>query len=155
MESGRNLRLVVIFVALTLLAAAVILYTGFALFGKNQQREVVAGQAPVKERTTIGPTFEVGTFTVNLLPSPGRITSRYLRTQLVFEANLPKTVQELEQRTPQVKDKIINLLRSKTVEEMMDPQGADRLREEIKDEINQLLREGEITEVYFIDLVIQ
>ena len=45
MESGRNLRLVVIFVALTLLAAAVILYTGFALFGKNQQRKVIIGQA--------------------------------------------------------------------------------------------------------------
>ncbi len=154
-ESGRSLRLVVIIVALTLLAAAVILYTGFALFGKNQQKEAHAGQPPVRESGTIGPTFEAGTFTVNLLPSPGRVTSRYLRTQLVFEADSPKTIRELELRTPQIKDKIINLLRSKTIEEMMDPQGDNRLREEIKTSINQLLYEGEIVEVYFIDLVIQ
>ena len=41
MESGRSLRLIIIFVALTILAAAVIRYTGFALFGKHQQSEVV------------------------------------------------------------------------------------------------------------------
>ncbi|NLN16003.1 MAG: hypothetical protein GX182_01630 [Firmicutes bacterium] len=155
MESGRSLRLIIIFVALTILAAAVILYTGFALFGKHQQSEVVAGQPPVKERTSIGPTFDAGTFTVNLLPGQGRVTSRYLRTQLVFEVSSPKAIQELEQRTPQVKDKIISILRSKTVEEMMDPQGDNRLREEIKEGINQLLHQGEIVEVYFIDLVIQ
>ena len=63
--------------------------------------------------------------------------------------------QELESRHPQIRDRIISILRSHTVEQLNRPDGLEMMRIGIINSINELLLHGEIIDVFFMDLVIQ
>jgi len=53
------------------------------------------------------------------------------------------------------RDKIITLLSTKTAEELLTPEGKERLRNEIREKVNSVLPGGKIVEVFIIDLVVQ
>ncbi|MGI6036934.1 MAG: flagellar basal body-associated FliL family protein [Limnochordia bacterium] len=155
-QPASNLRTIIILVAFLLLATTGTAYITYLLFSGGQA--VVNNQEPasISESRPLGPTFETDTFTVNLRQGPGHIgAARYLRARLVLEASDQKVLEELETRAPQVRDRIIKILRSKTVEEINEPQAAERLQKEIIDQLNPLLNQGEVIDIYFTDLVVQ
>jgi flagellar protein FliL len=53
------------------------------------------------------------------------------------------------------RDKIISLLSVKTAEELLSPDGKERLRSEIREKVNLILPKGKILEVYIMDFVVQ
>ena len=53
------------------------------------------------------------------------------------------------------RDRILALLSTKTAEEMLSPEGKERLRAEIRDKVNPIFPKGKIVEVFILDFVVQ
>src|SRR4051794_26176883 len=95
---------------------------------------------------------------------------RYLKTSIVLEVfdsenptgvskdekkgkeELPK---DLKSKAAPIEDRVTAILSAKTSVELMGAAGKQRLKEEIKDELNEMLHEERILSVYFTDFIIQ
>ncbi len=82
---------------------------------------------------------------------------RYLKLKVEFEVvSEGKEVKtELDPYMPLVKDAILMLLTSKTLDEVKDVPGKTRLKQEIMTSACRILPRGKVTNVYFTDFVIQ
>jgi len=100
----------------------------------------------------VGPMFPLDVFTVNLLSDSGR---RYLKTEINLEMSTPNLQAELTAKMPVVRDTVIGVLSSKTVEEISTRRGKERLKEEIIEQLNMRLQDGHITRIYFMMFIIQ
>lgn len=117
-------------------------------FGANE----VSSSLSDGQREPIGPTFSAGDFTVNLASNG---PTRFIRTGLVMEVSEGRTVGELEERRPQVRDRVIAILRARSTSDLNQANGLEDLRESIMESVNELLIRGTVVNVYFIDLVVQ
>ena len=64
--------------------------------------------------------------------------------------------QDIEKNLPKIKDAIILLLSSRTFEEIADRGGKMRLRNEIIQQLNSVLKsENKVKNVYFTEFVVQ
>jgi len=100
----------------------------------------------------IGPMFPLDTFTVNLLSESGR---RYLKVEMNLELSGEELGIELDSKQAVVRDIIIKLLSSKSLEEISTAKGKEKLKEQIVDQLNMRLRDGRINNVYFTEFVVQ
>lgn len=151
-----DLKFIILIIALIIIAAVGSAYTTFLVF--SQSETPAAGEEKNEEETAkseeFGPILEVGEFTVNLM-TPQGLPSRYIRTGLVLQVADRKVAAELKRREPQVRDAVIGVLRTKTIEEISGKTGMHHLRQEIKTAVSHLLSPGAVTDVYFTDFVIQ
>lgn len=95
-------------------------------------------------------------FTVNLMSQTGK---RYLKTSLQFELDKDElkataTQAELNKKLPMVKDAIIDILSSKSIEDVATTKGKNRLKDEIVKRINEFMIDGKVFDVFFVDFVI-
>jgi flagellar FliL protein len=141
---------VIAFLIVAVVGSSFVTYLMF----RGSSTETGAGSWAEKEVTEMGPTFDAGEFLLNLT-SINRTQPRFIRTEIVLEASDKKVVADLETRTPQVRDTIISLIRARTYEQLSEPAGMELLRLEIMKNMNTLLSKGEVTNVYFVDLIIQ
>lgn len=111
--------------------------------GKEDKKEVV-------EESMIVP---LDTVIVNLCGSGGR---RYLKAKINLEARDEDVKKKIEARSVQIKDRLISILSSKTLEDAEGLEGQESLRREIKDAVDVVLKvEDGILQVYFTEFVIQ
>jgi flagellar FliL protein len=73
-------------------------------------------------------------FTVNLADQES-----YLQTEVQLLLADPKVQEKIKARMPEIRDAMIRLLSSKTAEELSQPEGKDKLANEIKQELNGVL----------------
>lgn len=158
-KKSSNLVLIIIIVALVLVllivGAVVAILSGGD--GDNEQTQNSAPSAKEKPRKSmdsmqVGPMFPLDSFTVNLLSDSGR---RYLKVQLNLELDAEEVAAELESKTAVVRDTVIRLLSSKTLEEISTAKGKDNLKEQIVNQLNLRLRDGNVRNVYFTEFVVQ
>ena len=114
-------------------------------------------QKDVKEegaamRVELGPTFPLDAFIVNLAGTSGE---RYLKVTMELELKEGKLASELARRKPQLRDTILLLLSSKTLEDVATFRGKTKLRNEITARLNGFLAPGSIKKVYFTEFVVQ
>ena len=100
----------------------------------------------------IGPIFSLDTFIVNLV---GRQGKSYLKVKLDLELENARVSETLNLRLPQFRDAVITLLSNKRFEDINTLEGKFQLRAEIISKLNQFLRAGKITNIYFTDFIIQ
>ena len=100
----------------------------------------------------IGVLYPLDTFTVNLKSDSGR---RYLKVTMDLELSGQELTAELDNKTAIIRDRIIRILTSKTLEEVTSRKGKDKLTQQIKDALNAMLVDGQINGVYFTEFVIQ
>lgn len=103
-------------------------------------------------QSEIFPVFEQQNFAVKLMDEGH---PHYIKTSIVLAMDDVKLTKELQQRVPQIRDTIITILRNKYSSDLDCVEGTQKLKEEIKDEINSYLKDGKIVEIYFTDIVIQ
>jgi len=163
-EGGNKLILIIIVVLLLLLLIIGGLVAYFLLAGDNPkdnpdnpdaQKQKTEQKTEVKkdsEALEIGPIYPLDPFTVNLKSANG---TRYLKCTINLEIDSPDTQPELDKIKPAVRDVIIRILSSKTVPEISTAKGKEKLKEELKKNINAILPKGEIRHVYFTAFVIQ
>lgn len=100
----------------------------------------------------IGPVFNLNPIIVNVAGSDAR---RYLKAQIVFELSKEKLAEEIEKRSPQIYNVLIDILSSYRVEDITENNGKERIRSEVMNRINLILTSGTIVNVYLSELVIQ
>lgn len=91
-------------------------------------------------------------FIVNLAEANAE---RYLKVNPVFEVDSEDVVEEINQKLPEIKDILITIFSSKSLDDVMPLAGKDRIKQEIIDKVNEVLTKGKIVGVYFSDFVIQ
>ena len=99
-----------------------------------------------------GPT----NFTVNLMTQTGK---RYLKTSMQFELDKDEikanaTKMELDKKLPMVKDTIIEIFSSKSLEDVATTKGKNRVKDEIVKRINEFLIDGQVSDVFFVEFVV-
>ncbi len=105
-----------------------------------------------RKLSQIGVLYPLDTFTVNLKSDNGR---RYLKVTMDLELSGQELTAELDNKTAVIRDRIIRILTSKTLEEVSSRKGKDKLTQQIKDALNAMLDDGQILGVYFTEFVIQ
>ncbi len=118
----------------------------------NTQRLTSGSQRTSASFSEIGPMFPLDTFTVNLLSESGR---RYLKVQMNLELSGEELGVELDTRKAVIRDIIIRLLSSKSLEEISTSKGKEKLKDQIVDQLNMRLSDGKINNVYFTEFVVQ
>ena len=104
----------------------------------------------VEEESMIVPLDPV---IVNLSGSGGR---RYLKAKINLEARDGDVKKMIEAKSVQMKDRLISILSSKTLEDIEGLEGQESLRREIKDAVDVLLKvEDGVLQVYFTEFVVQ
>ncbi len=80
---------------------------------------------------------------------------RYLKVKIELEMVNPMVKGELDSHLAAVRDAILVVLTTKTLQEVQDVQGKNQLREEILTAISKILAQGKVSKVYFTDFVVQ
>lgn len=156
-KKSSNLVLIIVIVALVFVLLIVGVVVAMLAGGDDEQPQgnnSSAKEKPVKAMDSIevGPMFPLDTFTVNLLSDSGR---RYLKVQMNLELDGEELAAELESKTAVVRDVVIRMLSSKTLEEISTAKGKDKLKEQIVNQLNLRLRDGNVRNVYFTEFVVQ
>ena len=79
---------------------------------------------------------------------------RYLKLKIELEM-AGDFKAEVDSRLPPIRDAILVLLSTKTLQDIHEVQGKNQLREEILAAINKVLPPGKVSKVYFTDFVVQ
>ena len=157
-EKGGSNKLLLIVIIVLLLVLLIVggLVAYFLLSGGDEEEQVepqkVEKKRKVSNMTEIGPIYPLDGFIVNLLSNN---SSRYLKCKIDLELDSPELQEEVDKKLPAIRDLIIRILSTKTVEEIQTSKGKEKLKEEIRRKINEILTTGEIRNVYFTEFVIQ
>ncbi len=108
----------------------------------------VKKEPPEKE----GEIFPLEPFVVNLADPKGK---RYLKVQISLELVPPATKDKVDKEVPKMRDMVIMILTSLSFDDVMTPEGKIRLRDELLERFNLILRPYRVKEIYFTDFVIQ
>ncbi len=119
-------------------------------FSKEKKKAVAAAAVPAKAE--IGPIRSMEAFIVNLADPMGK---RYLKVRMDIELDEDKVMPEVEKRLPQLRDTIVSVLSSKTYDDIGGLDGKMQLRAELMTMLNQFLRTGKITNIYFTEFIVQ
>ena len=105
-----------------------------------------------RQLSEIGILYPMDTFTVNLKSDAGR---RYLKVTMSLELEGEELSLELDAKTPVLRDRIIRILSSKTLEEISSKKGKGKVSSQVMDILNSMIADGEIKGIYFTEFVIQ
>jgi flagellar FliL protein len=105
-----------------------------------------------RKLSEIGILYPLATFTVNLRSDAGR---RYLKATISLELNGKELSLELDSKSAVIRDRIIRILTSKTLEEISSIKGKQKVSEQIVDILNSMIKDGSVKSIYFTEFVIQ
>ena len=143
---------------LILIAGAAAVFLFFSASQSSEESSVlgrIKNLAASKQKPTgdgQGHIYRMDPFLVNLADT-GQL--RYLKTTLHVESNQEKLNEEYEKRLPQLRDAILTILSGKSYKDIINSEGKNALREEIKGEMNQLLVSVKVHNIYFTEFVVQ
>lgn len=136
----------------------IIVFVAVKMFIAPAAKEKAATEEAAAVETEVEPEYvkELYSFEqaiiVNIAETNGQ---RYLKVNIQLELDKPETAEELEARKPQVLDLIISIMSAKTLDEVSNVVGRNRLKREIVDRINAELVTGKVVNIYFTEFVIQ
>lgn len=144
-NGGLNIKSLIIIVILIVIIAAGTSY-GVMYYLTN-----IRNNEEEKEVEKMGPTYNLGEFVVNL---SGMGNYQVVSASIVVEVDNEEVINQLEERSPQIRDTIISILRGQSIEDIEEP-GATKIKGQIKTEVNEFLSKGSIKSVWFTQLVLQ
>jgi len=97
----------------------------------------------------VGPILETEEFTVNV----SNTTNRYIKAKFALEVSDKKVLEELEEKKPLLKDRIIMVLSSQSLQELSTVEGKEACKKAIMNTVNEFLEKGEVTKVYFTNII--
>ena len=169
-KSGNMLMIIIIVVLILIIIGGAVV--ALLLMGGDDET-VAVSQAPIQtnERSVsqprksssasynnsrklsdIGILYPLDTFTVNLKSDAGR---RYLKVTMSLELEGEELSLELDNKSPVLRDRIIRILTSKSLEEISSKKGKQKVSEQIMDTLNAMISDGTIQGIYFTEFVIQ
>jgi flagellar protein FliL len=89
---------------------------------------------------------------VNLADPGGK---RYLKLNMKVELTNEKALEELKNRSFQLKDAMLMLLSGKEFDDISTSSGKQALKQETIAQVNKILKTGQVREIYFTDFIVQ
>lgn len=120
--------------------------------GTEQVAEEKEGNEDEKIKEEKKDSYPLDSFIVNLADPGGK---RYLNIKIVLEFDDKDFAGSLKRREPQIRDKILMILPTKTFKEIQSVEGKNSLRNTIIAELNNIVQEVKITNLYFQEFVVQ
>jgi flagellar FliL protein len=117
---------------------------------KAKAKAVVKPKAPVANE--VKEVFMVEDMVVNPAETNG---TRFLNTTIGLGVGDLLAKQTLEEKAPQVRDALISILTTKTIPELVQPDGKKILRNEIIKKVDRIIAPYQVLEVYFVAFVLQ
>lgn len=151
--------LILVLLLVNLIALGGIVFFQFQLFDQLKKQEKVAdllkadqdlAKNPIKSamKKDDGILVPLQTFTANLAQGDG--PRRFLRLDAVLKFDKKHNKKEYEARVPQIRDSIISILNSKRPRDLLEKNGKDYLKEEIKSSINAFIINGKVTDIFYV-----
>lgn len=103
--------------------------------------------------TQMGAMYPLDTFTVNVLSEDGN--EHYLKVDMSLEMAEQDISPELEEKKDELRDIIIGIISSKSMEEVSLPDEKDKMKKEIIEQINLHLAQTKVKNVFFTNFVEQ
>lgn len=125
-------------------------FTGF--FDSTGTAEASQPSREAQSDEQLGPLVKMEDFVVNIMHKD---TSRFLKLGVSLEAKDEESSKSIEKRTPQIRDAVLLLLGNKRYGEIKDLQGKMQLKADLLARVRELAGQGEITNIYFTDFVVQ
>jgi flagellar protein FliL len=150
-------RLVIIAVPIFIVQAVVIYFLVAKFFVPlTVAQPVVIYETTEAEKTagdeSVGKVYIINDIIINPAGTQG---TRFLLTTIGMEVNTNNAYNELERKELQVRDVLNSILTSKRLDELVNVNLRDDLREEIMVDVNRLLQNGKLEHVYFSKFIIQ
>lgn len=121
---------------------------------KITEDELVRQLASEAPKDIVGPfIYTMDKFTVNLGGEPKRSIRLEINLELLDQVGFEEII-NTENRA-KARDRIVDLLNTKTLSDIETLQGKLFLKENIAHEINQILPRGAIKDIYFTEFVVQ
>jgi flagellar FliL protein len=133
-SSGTILQVVLVVVVLILVTA--FLFTRYTKSEAKQAPDLVL--------------FDLGDFTTNLSDTS---ELKYVKTDVTLELSGKSLQNEVQSEQPLLRDCIINMLNDETSQDIMT--NRVQLKNDAMSQINKHLSTGEVTNIYFSDLIMQ
>jgi flagellar FliL protein len=102
-----------------------------------------------------GATLTLEPFLVNLADKD---TSRYLKTTIQVLVPSKEVVEKITLAgvyVPKMRDAVLSILTTKVADDVITPEGKQKLKKEIIEKLNEFLPEKAATDVFFTDFVVQ
>lgn len=109
---------------------------------------VNTGEAQIDD----GILFPLDGFTANLAQGDG--PRRFVRLNTVLKFSKDSNEEEFKRRKAQIRDAIITTLNAKRPDDLLNVQGKNFLKEEIKAAINSFLVDGSVIDVFYVSFQI-
>lgn len=100
----------------------------------------------------VGTVYALEPFIVNIYDGQ---EIRYLKLKVEFEQADAAVKGELDAKVAPLRDAILVLLTTKTMQEIQDLNGKNQLRDQILSAVNKIIPPGRVLKVYFTDFVVQ
>ena len=126
-------------------------YTKF-LAHKPAVEEVASQEAKKEAAPVIGEMLVMEPFVVNLADPKGK---RYLKVKIELELENKEAVDKATKVSPKLRDMVIMMLTSLGFEEIMTPEGKIRVRDELLERFNEIMKPDHIKNIYFTEFVVQ
>ncbi len=150
---------IIVLLIVNILALGGIAFFQLQLFDQLKKQEKVAdllkadkdlAENPVKSamKKDDGVLVPLQTFTANLAQGDG--PRRFLRLDAVLKFNESHNKKEFEARVPQIRDSIISILNSKRPRDLLEKNGKEYLKEEIKSSINSFIINGKVIDIFYV-----
>lgn len=114
--------------------------------------EKVPEQATSLDNGAMGPNYTFEAFIVNVAGTSGR---RYLKCSVTVEFDVASGPSEAATKVPLLRDAIIDVLSSKTLEDLEPGTVRNDIRGELVSVIAPLISKAEVTRVFFNEFVVQ
>ena len=150
----RKRRLIVVLAVLLIAVAIIVGYV--VISGRGPAGEASAdedGAVSASESSpAMGPGYTFDTFIVNVAGTGGR---RYLKCTITVEFDKNAGVAEAGTKVPLMRDAVIDILSSRTLEDLEPGPMRNALRDELVATISSVIIKARVTRVFFNEFVVQ
>lgn len=151
--------ILIVLLALNLVLLGGLGFMQWQLFNKLNKKETIqdvvaadmsAAENAVKKafKKDDGILVSLDGFTANLAQGDG--PRRFVRLEAVLKFDKKHSQKEFDARKPQIRDTIISILNSKRPKDLLEKQGKEYLKEEIKSAINNFMIDGTVTDIFYV-----
>ncbi len=156
-KGGSKLLLIIIILLLLVIAGGAGAF--FFLYSAPSDEEIAkeiqkdeTPQVTSQAEPQIGITVELKPFIVNLADPKA---SHFLKATITLEVKDDKAKDLSEKMLPKIRNDILLLLSSQTLEDVISIEGKVRLRDEIMARVSRIIGRGRLKNVYFSQFVVQ
>jgi flagellar FliL protein len=146
-----------IYVVISVVMIALGYFGGTKFLGKSgDKQEAEVSEAANKDESHGTPEKTEMVMVDDIIVNPsGTGGTRFLSCSIGFEVGSEEAVKQFESRRPMIRDALITILGSKTLEQLSDAKEKEITRYQIKKRVEQLMNSKDVQGVYFTDFVLQ